>query len=372
MTNFPIFPFKMREVMRAGEVISSGLLWTPDNREEILRAFQIANSWRDAHSYPMRSVRSQLVQYMRAMGMEGLTAARLKRMQAIRRKLRRVRLNLNQYQDLGGCRVILSNMADVRALSNCLLERSRHDLKENNYIEHPKPDGYRSHHLIASYKGKGLSEIYDDRKVEIQLRTRFQHSWATAVEAVGLFRGEELKSNQGSPDWLRLFFLMSAEIAEAENCPISVAVPDRSKRVKEIRELDKKLNASQTLENLVHTVRWDEYISRTQEAPKYYLIRYDRDHNVVTVEPYSNLNLAAGSYDAAEERGNLTDDETENIVLVEVDKIENLRLAYPNYFGDVQLFRQSLQKTVSGKIINELNASEQKSMTFVRESEIAP
>ena len=34
---------------------------------------------------------------------------------------------LNQLQDLGGCRVILPAMEDVRKLVNCLNGRSRHE-----------------------------------------------------------------------------------------------------------------------------------------------------------------------------------------------------------------------------------------------------
>ena len=61
--------------------------------------------------------------------------------------------------------------------------------------------------------------IYNGKRIELQVRTRLQHSWATAVEAVGLFRGEELKNHKGSEEWLRLFKLLSAEFAEAERCP---------------------------------------------------------------------------------------------------------------------------------------------------------
>ena len=38
-----------------------------------------------------------------------------------------------------------------------------------------------------------------------------------------------------------------------------------------------------------------------------------------------------------------------NIVLVEVDKVENLKAAYPNYFGDVQLFLRNLRLIARGK-----------------------
>lgn len=104
VADFPSLEFSNREVKRAGEVIAGSLVWTEESAPELKCAFQIANNWRDAHAYPMRSVRYQLLWFMRDADVSGFTVARLKRMQAIRRKLRRVGLHLNQIQDLGGCR----------------------------------------------------------------------------------------------------------------------------------------------------------------------------------------------------------------------------------------------------------------------------
>jgi hypothetical protein len=42
-------------------------------------------------------------------------------------------------------------------------------------------------------------------------------------------------------------------------------------------------------------------------------------------------------------------DESVNSVLVEADKIESLKDAYPNYFGDVQLFKRNLSDVTRGK-----------------------
>ncbi len=77
----------------------------------------------------------------------------------------------------------------------------------------PKEDGYRSYHLIYQYKGSLQTACYNKLRIEVQLRTKLQHAWATAVEAVGIFTKQALKSNIGDKDWLRLFALMSSEIA---------------------------------------------------------------------------------------------------------------------------------------------------------------
>ena len=46
--------------------------------------------------------------------------------------------------------------------------------------------------------------------------------------------------------------------------------------------------------------------------------------------------------DAAELKNAESGSGETKIVLVEVDEIENLRAAYPNYFGDVQIFKSKL------------------------------
>src|SRR5262245_5193900 len=106
----------MMDVKRAGKVIAENPIWTDATEAEIREAFKIANNFRSAHAYPMRSVRWHLIGLMRVHDLHGLTVARLKRMQAIRRKLARkdFSIHLNTIQDIGGCRIILPSIQDVR------------------------------------------------------------------------------------------------------------------------------------------------------------------------------------------------------------------------------------------------------------------
>ena len=63
---FPCFEYSMMEVKRAGKVIAGNLIWTDETEAEIREAFKIANNFRSAHAFPMRSVRAHLIWYMRA------------------------------------------------------------------------------------------------------------------------------------------------------------------------------------------------------------------------------------------------------------------------------------------------------------------
>lgn len=174
MPDYPRFEFSRREVRRAGQMIAAKLPWTPQNAPELLRAFTVANSWRDSHALPMGSIRRSIIYYMGRASLSGITAARLKRMPAISAKISRVGLDLNQLQDLGGVRAILPDIGSVRLLLEVLYTSIRHPLRhQNDYINAPKKDGYRSHHLIFNFEPRRVEhEVFRERRIELQVRTR--------------------------------------------------------------------------------------------------------------------------------------------------------------------------------------------------------
>lgn len=345
VSEYPSFEYSMSQVAKAGKFLKEEILWSDEDYEHIVEMFRIANNWRDSHMLPMRRMRMELVAQLRKAKLKGVTAARVKRMPSIRRKLQRLSTKLNQIQDLGGCRVILPTVDDVNLLVTRHKEQSRHIFREeDNYIACPKSGGYRSHHLVYKFQDDGAAESYSGRRIEVQVRTRLQHSWATAVEAVGLLRNEDLKAGIGDADWLRLFELVSAEFALDEGCQEPSNVPGRSERVAEIKELNRTLGADKKLEQFRAAVaRSASYYPPSTEKSEYYLIRFDNAHNSVDIKLYSKALAGTASYGEME----LQDSKNRknvDAVLVEVDKVENLREAYPNYFGDVALFTQSLRK----------------------------
>jgi ppGpp synthetase/RelA/SpoT-type nucleotidyltranferase len=362
VADYPRFEYSNHEVRRAGEVIAGDLVWTDETAPKIREAFHIASNYRDSHAFPMRSLRASLLGFMRHYRLDGVAVARIKRMQAIRRKLQRPDLpqRLNQLQDLGGCRAILMSIKDANTLVDLLRERSRHELwREDPYILQPKDDGYRSHHLRYKFRGKGSLSAHDGRRIELQIRTQLQHSWATAVEAVGLFRGEDLKGGYGDSDWLRLFKLVSAEFAEAEGCAVSPGVPNHSDRVAELRDLDRKLGVSGALTGIAYGAHWYHHAVHSDAKAKYYLIKLDTILRRVEVEPYFDSRKAVASYDSAERSDNESGNNRTNVVLVEADKIENLAVAYPNYFGDVEIFWRQLRSIIGGVDLEEYTVRRQ-------------
>lgn len=340
--------YSKSDLNKAGEALRGQIVWTTETEAAALRTFTIANHWRGTHAKPMSIVRAGISGCLRALNIDGIPGTRLKRMRSIRKKLRRSGIRLNQIQDLGGCRCVVPTLQDVNALAEGFKTRTRHELvKENDYIQDPKSDGYRCLHLVycvqPDYSGAA------GKRIELQFRTRLQHSWATAVEVVGTFLKEDLKANEGNTDWLRLFFLMSGEIARAEGAPVPNGCPSKDDTVVEIKNLNEKLSAVDTLESIRLAFGGTDHIHIDRNnKPEFYLIKFDRTTHKVTVHGYDKSSDGARRYFEAEKPDQRDGVYRHNIVLVEADAIEMIKLAFPNYFGDVQLFNEMLRRVVSG------------------------
>ncbi len=90
--------------------------------------------------------------------------------------LKAIEDNLN---DVAGLRVVCSFTEDVYMLANALLEQDDITLiSKKDYIANPKPNGYRSLHLIVTVP---IFLAHEKRimKVEIQLRTIAMDFWAS-------------------------------------------------------------------------------------------------------------------------------------------------------------------------------------------------
>ena len=85
----------------------------------------------------------------------------------------------NEINDIAGVRVICSYIDDIYLLAE--LFRRQHDItliEEKDYIKNPKPNGYRSLHLIVSVP-VFFAEHTAQMKVEVQIRTIAMDFWAS-------------------------------------------------------------------------------------------------------------------------------------------------------------------------------------------------
>lgn len=81
--------------------------------------------------------------------------------------------------DIAGVRVTCSYVSDIYKIAELLTSQSDIELiRRNDYIKNPKPNGYRSLHLIVTVP-VFLSDRTEIVKVEVQVRTIAMDFWAS-------------------------------------------------------------------------------------------------------------------------------------------------------------------------------------------------
>ena len=126
---------------------------------------------------------------------------RLKSLFSIREKLSSRGLELSvesieeNLNDIAGVRVVCSFTDDVYTLRDALLKQDDITLIcEKDYIKNPKPNGYRSLHLIISVP-IFLEHEKKSMKVEIQLRTIAMDTWASLEHQIRYKKDFEFSQN---------------------------------------------------------------------------------------------------------------------------------------------------------------------------------
>ncbi|WP_345493834.1 RelA/SpoT domain-containing protein [Nocardia callitridis] len=133
---------------------------------------------------------------------------RLKRTPTILDKLKREpTMALSTMADIGGCRAVLNNVDELRRVQRRWEQRDR-AVRTRDYIVAPRDTGYRAVHIIVQY---------DERLIEVQLRTRAMHEWAFMVETVTGRLNVDVKGGRGPDEVQRWFKAVSEAMAIEES-----------------------------------------------------------------------------------------------------------------------------------------------------------
>jgi RelA/SpoT family protein len=309
------------------------------SREDREIALTVITNWRSSHNYPLNTLQMNLRRGAREHDDDPTVAQRIKRLPSIRHKLERFpEMKLSRMQDIGGCRAVLSSVENVNELVKYYKDESRmkHRLvREDPYIDEPKDSGYRGVHLVYSYFSDRQA-AWNGLKIELQVRSRLQHAWATAVETVGTFTQQALKSSWGEEDWLRFFALMSSALARREGTPMVPGTPEDSDELaRELRRYAARLDVINRLRAYGRALRMVE-LTMEETKGQIYLLELNVAEETLVARSYTNPAVAAEEYSAIERaiEGQLGKD----AVLVTVESVANLRRAYPNYFLDTSAF----------------------------------
>jgi hypothetical protein len=324
-------------VTAAGKIISGRK--QPNENMDNDTALSIAGNWRSSHGYPLHVIKTTLKSRATAIDRHALVAKRLKRMPSIISKLQRFHsMQLSTMQDLGGCRAVVGTPAKVdnlvRFYENNPTDASQFVYKKD-YIADPKNDGYRSVHLIYEYQGDSQDGAYCGLQVEIQVRSRLQHAWATAVETIDAFTQQALKSGLGHLSWKRFFALMGTAIAMRERRQLVPNTPtDIRELTAELKALSVQLNVPNVFEGLSAGMQITEDLPRGEATA--YAIILDSEKKHTFLRAFSSNEAAETEYTDLEKEhlGN----NNVQIVLASADSVSALRRAYPSYYNDTSKF----------------------------------
>ena len=334
-----------KSVRRAGNVLRA----TDVPAADYMDAVQILSQWRSIHTYPINTFQAYLrSKIKREKYTSAIVAQRLKRMPSIITKLQRFPdMQLDRMQDIGGVRVILERMNDVDRLYKSILQLKRlehtPELPPRDYIASPKPDGYRSLHQVFKYANKRPPEL-NGLRIELQIRTKLQHAWATAVETLGIVERSSFKTGEGSVAFKRFFKLSSALFSLDEKKPVLEELRGVSKAsiIAELAQLEQELQISSKLKGLALSARQIETTSRQSDS--YHLMELDVEKGKISLIPFlkDQLSLAETLY-AARER-ETRDDPNISVVLISAGNVTAIKKAYPNYFLDTNSFIKNIER----------------------------
>ena len=309
------------------------------------QALSVFTHFRTCHGYPINTFQSTLRTKLESIDTAALVMQRLKRRRSIILKLNRFDgMQLARMQDIGGLRAVTSSLKKAYALEDSYLKaRFKHKLHSHrDYIHQPKTSGYRGIHLVYKYNNPRASE-YNGLLIELQIRTRLQHYWATAVETMGIYLQFSLKSSEGPKEWLDFFSLAGSAFAHLEKTP---PVPGY-----------KKLASQQTYREVATTARRMEIVRKLRaftvatrhivsdkKQGAYHLIVLNAEKKQVSIYSYAKADLESANvhYTAMETKAE--EGEPIQAVLVSAGSLRDLRKSYPNYFLDTNKFIEQLFK----------------------------
>ena len=329
--------YAKKQIERAGKALSKSDL----SEQEKKNALKILDNWRASHAYPLQVIANNL----RRNNPNAIVVQRLKRLESIVEKLKRFPdMNLYRMQDLGGCRIIVDTIGEVyQTVDKYKKSNIRHILKrENDYITNPKSSGYRSYHMAYQFYSDKKDTYNNHMLIEIQVRTKLQHIWATAVEMMGIYTKTSLKSSMGDKDVLRFFTLVSSIFAIMEQTPVCPKTSDDIRELgQEIKKLDQKHNILSTLRALSAAI--DNTSTDKEFKNGYFLLALNYSEMTVSISSFkkNQVDLATRIYNEAEKNHN----DNVDIVLVSANSFDTVRTAYPNYFTDISKFT-SLMKDI--------------------------
>ncbi len=340
-------------IRKIGEKLREGIELTEEEKLEF-------DNFREAHNIIIKlfTIELKKVNFSK----QHLTASRNKRIETIISKLcRPEKPKLDRIHDIAGTRIIFENIKSLEdyidILENTELvnfkEKINEDKNRYNYIKNPKSDGYRSIHKVFYYSSNipysTLNEKrfnLENKKIELQLRTRLQHIWATTVEIYDIINKSNIKT--GTHNKLEtkegLFFKKCSLVFEGiesndvEKIKINI---NEIFRDKDLVEIYNRLKGIKNIKNiqLPKTLGSDEVFILITDLNKGKTTFFTTDP--IEKNDKQDTFLINASYRRLEEKNTKGE---YILLLLTLGDIKKLKNVYPNYFLNTNEFISILKK----------------------------
>ena len=333
--------YSRNKINSAGQVIAADSL-------DLLRyaeAITVVEDWRKTHLFPLGILVSEVSRVLQENGIvPAFSSRRLKRMTSIIEKLKHnPGMGLGGVQDIGGARFVFDSVDSLLKAKNVLEGVSLNGFIKvrdtYDYVSKPKESGYRSIHFVYKYQSKNPE--YDGLSVELQIRTKLQHDWATAVETAELISKSPLKASLGDENWLSFFKLVSVIFARQENMPVGENYKelDEEELCSQYANLNEEFKFLKKLRGLMSSV---EFTSQAFDKG-FALLLIQYDPNRVKFSHFKDEELEKANAMYAQIENALSKDEGA-VVLVSVSDMKELQEAYPSYFLNATEFIRALEE----------------------------
>lgn len=285
---------------------------------------------------PLFKIFKELTQYKSTVQRSAIIAFRLKRITTIINKvIRKPKMQLNRMWDIAGIRIIFDDEAAARRMVSLIIDKYKVRGEIRNYFDNPKKIGYKAFHIY-------ITEPISGKVIEIQIRTKNVHNWATLVEITDYLYDTRLKEigYESNIEWGRFHQLVSSNKDLEED---------------EANFLYKTLDKYDFISRLADTFRKNSSVVKKQwqnvsPRDKYFLIELSSD-SVPKLSSYNDYEKAEVDYFEAYKK-----DEGALIVLTSIHKpsFEQISIAYANYILSYHKFILDVQQILKTLAIEKL------------------
>ena len=305
---------------------------------EDLEALQ---EYRKTFKEPISRVFNFVLASARKIDRQSIVTYRIKRIDTIVEKLRRFRnneyggMNLSRMGDIAGCRCIMNTPDEKKLyqLRDVILAEYGANCRINDYLETPRSSGYKSLHIY-------VKDSLTRKTVEIQIRNRHHHNWATLVEIVDILYGTKQKE-QGAEGKLGRFLFLYSNVRDLSKEGFS-----------EMMDLERKMRVFKKMSDLLAKNYLNirrQWVSQNNKGCYFVITANKSGSEILSFPSFKEAEVEYYKKYCANRDSNIV------LTCLKNAEFEQITMAYSNYILAMHEFFNDYREVVSNRIIECVN-----------------